>query len=71
MAGQGISVVAKSSLGQTTLLTKNNNPLPFKLPKLPEVIIEMVIAANAHPNFGRAQLAAACEKVLKLVFISN
>lgn len=62
MAGQGISVVAKSSLGQTTLLTKNNNPLPFKLPKLPEVIIEMVIAANAHPNFGRAQLAEVCKR---------
>ena len=53
-------MVAKSSLGQMTALNEDNNPLPFVLPKLPEVIIEMVIAANAHPNFGRAQLMEIC-----------
>lgn len=64
MAGHGITVVAQSSLGQMTALTSENNPLPFELPKLPEVIIEMVIAANPHPNFGRAQLLEACKLYL-------
>lgn len=66
LAGQGITVVAKSSLGQMTILTEDNNPLPFVLPKLPEVIVEMVITANAHPNFGRTQLAGVCEDYLKV-----
>lgn len=66
LAGQGVTVVAKSSLGQMTILTEHNNPLPFTLPKLPEVIIEMVITANAHPNFGRAQLAEVCEDYLEV-----
>ncbi len=61
MAGQGITVVAKSSLGQMTPLIEDKHPLPFTLPKLPEVIIEMVIAANAHPNFGRAQVVSVCD----------
>lgn len=61
LSGQGVTVVAQSSMGQMTPLTDDNNPLPFRLPQLPEVIIEMVIAANAHPNFGRAQLANVCE----------
>jgi len=65
LTGQGITVVAKSSLGQMTALTKANNPLPFVLPKLPEVIIEMVITANAHPNFGRAQLSIVCDNYLQ------
>lgn len=56
MAGHCITVVAQSSLGQMTVLTPENNPLLFELPKLPEVIIEMVIAANPHPNFGCVQL---------------
>ncbi|PNK60904.1 LysR family transcriptional regulator [Psychrobacter sp. FDAARGOS_221] len=62
MAGQGVTVVADSSLGEMTVLNNENNPLPFKLSKLPSVIIEMVIAANAHPNFGRAQLNEICSK---------
>lgn len=62
VSGLGITVVAQSSLGQMIALTDDNNPLPFDLPKLPEVIIEMVIAANAHPNFGRAQLAEVCKR---------
>lgn len=61
LAGQGITVVATSSLGQMTILTNTNNPLPFVLPELPEVIIEMVITANAHPNFGRAQVSLVCD----------
>lgn len=64
LAGQGITVVAQSSLGQMTALIEANNPFSFKLPKLPEVIIEMVITANAHPNFGRAQVAEICEHYL-------
>lgn len=67
LAGQGITVVAKSSLGQMTSLMETNNPLPFTLPKLPEVIIEMVITANAHPNFGRAQLTMVCEDYSDLI----
>lgn len=67
LAGQGITVVAQSSLGQMTALTNTNNPLPFILPTLPEVIIEMVITANAHPNFGRAQLSLVCDDYLKFV----
>ena len=66
LAGQGITVVASSSLGQMHILTDDNNPLPFVLPVLPEVIIEMVIAANAHPNFGRAQLLLVCESYLEM-----
>lgn len=62
VSGLGITVVAQSSLGQMMPLTDDNNPLPFMLPKLPEVIIEMVIAANTHPNFGRAQLAEVCKR---------
>lgn len=65
LAGQGVTVVAQCSLGQMTRLTNANNPLPFTLPNLPEVIIEMVITANAHPNFGRAQLSAVCDDYLK------
>lgn len=61
ISGLGMTVVAQSSLGQMIALTDSNNPLPFSLPKLPEVIIEMVITANAHPNFGRAQLATVCK----------
>ena len=61
LSGQGVTVVAESSIGNMTPLTKDNNPLPFTLPKLPEVIIEMVIAADAHPNFGRAQLIKVCD----------
>lgn len=61
-AGQGITVVAKCSANGLIHLTKDNNPLPFELPNLPSVIIEMVIAANAHPNFGRAQLKEVCER---------
>lgn len=64
MAGHGITVVAQSSLGQMTALTSENNPLPFELPKLPEVVIEMVIAANSHPNFGRVQLLEVCKLCL-------
>lgn len=64
MAGHGITVVAQSSLGQMTMLTPENNPLPFELPKLPEVIIEMVIVANPHPNFGRVQLSEVCKLYL-------
>ncbi len=60
-SGLGITVVAETSLGQMTPLTQVNNPLPFDLPKLPEVVIEMVITANTHPNFGRAQLAEVCK----------
>ncbi len=65
LTGQGVTVVAQSSLGQMTALTDDNNPLPFTLPKLPEVIIEMVITANAHPNFGRAQLISVCDDYVK------
>ena len=65
LAGQGITVVAHSSLGHMSVLTDDNNPLPFTLPKLPEVIIEMVITANAHPNFGRAQLIGVCDDYVK------
>lgn len=61
LAGQGITVVAECSLGQMTPLTDDNSPFEFGLPKLPSVIIEMAIAANAHPNFGRAQLAEVCQ----------
>ena len=60
-AGQGVTVVATGSVGQMTLLTDTNNPLPFTLPKLPSVIIEMVMGAKTHPNFGRTQLKAVCE----------
>ena len=56
LAGQGITVVAECSIGKMTRLTEDNSPFEFALPQLPSVIIEMVIAANAHPNFGRAQL---------------
>ncbi len=62
VSGLGMTVVAQSSLGQMIALTDSINPLPFSLPKLPEVIIEMVITANAHPNFGRAQLAEVCRR---------
>lgn len=61
MAGQGVTVVAECSASGLTPLNEENNPLPFTLPKVPSVIIEMVIAANAHPNFGRAQLLEVCE----------
>lgn len=60
-SGLGVTVVAQSSLGQMVALTDNNNPLPFRLPKLPNVIIEIVSAANPHPNFGRTQLVEVCK----------
>ena len=62
MEGQGITVVAECSAEGMIRLTDKNNPLPFELPNLPSVIIEMVIGANAHPNFGRAQLKEVCER---------
>lgn len=62
LSGQGITVVASSSLGQMTKL--NEADAPFVLPKMPSVVIEMVTSANTHPNFGRSQLAWVCEQYL-------
>ncbi|WP_230658678.1 LysR family transcriptional regulator [Psychrobacter sp. I-STPA10] len=60
LSGQGITVVASSSLGQMVALTTTD--APFILPKMPSVVIEMIAAANTHPNFGRSQLAWVCEQ---------
>lgn len=54
MAGKGVTVVAESSLGAMQCLS--DKEIGFELPLLPEIAVELIIGANAHPNFGRIQL---------------
>ncbi len=58
-SGYGITTMAQVSL--TGLHTINQNDCGFALPFLPEVSIELVLSANAHPSFGRAQVAAVAK----------
>lgn len=58
-SGRGITTMAEVSL--SGLHAINQNDCPFLLPFLPEVTIELVLSANAHPGFGRAQVAAVAK----------
>lgn len=53
--GLGITAMAEVSLAGLKAIDSIN--CPFILPFLPEVSIELVLSANAHPSFGRLQVA--------------
>ncbi len=57
--GQGITVVAECSLGQMRRIWPEE--MPFTLPPLPDVQIDLVAAAKAHPLLGREQLEQVVE----------
>lgn len=58
-SGLGITTMAEVSLSGLQSILQSDSP--FTLPYLPEVSIELVLSANAHPSFGRAQVAAVAK----------